>query len=306
MSTTKFAGDGNHKTYEQVVCSAELTGGIHSQLIFLIALNICFSVIAFLGNTLILLALRKESSLHPPSKLLLRTLTTTDLCVGAIVEPLAVAYFMSVVNEKWNLCHYAFVGAHIAGHILCSVSLLTMTAISVDRLLALLLGLRYRQVVTLKRTYLAVVIFGAVSIFGTAMYFCNYLITLWYGYTGISLCLATSMFSYAKIFLTLRQDQIQILQDQPSQTSPLNIARYRKTVFSALWVQLTLIVCYLPVGIVRVFMIHSGQSSSVYLASSFTLTVVFLNSSLNPILYCWKIREVGQAVKDTIRDVCSS
>ena len=45
-----------------------------------------------MGNFLILVALGKESPLHAPSKLLLRSLTTTDLFVGVVAEPLVVVY----------------------------------------------------------------------------------------------------------------------------------------------------------------------------------------------------------------------
>ena len=307
MAITNFTGDGNHKIHQELVCSADINRGTHNQLISLSVLNTFLTFTAFLGNTLILVALHKDSSLHPPSKLLLRNLATTDLCVGIIAQPLTVTYLISMVNERWNLCRYALVATHITGYILCSVSLFTLTAISVDRLLALLLGLRYRQVVTLKRTYLSVTVFWVVSIAGTTMYFWNYLINLWYGYIGISLSLVISGFSYTKIFLTLRHHHIQVQhnvrQGQPSQTSPLNIARYRKTVSSALWVQLTLVICYLRYGIVGALMTQ-GLSSSVYRAWGITATLVYLNSSLNPILYCWKMRDVRQAVKDTISGHC--
>ena len=310
MAATNYTGDGNQKTDKLLFCSEELIGGIQNERIFLTVLNIFLSITAFLGNTLILVALHKESSLHPPSKLLFRSLATTDLCVSIIAEPLAVSYFMSVINERWNICRYATVAAHITAYILCSVSLFTVTAISVDRRLALLLGLRYRQVVTVRRTYLAVTVFWLVSIGGSATYFWNYNITLWYGYIAISLCLITSISSYAKIFLTLRQHHIQlqshVRQEQPSQASPLNIARYKKTVSSALWVQLALVVCYLPHTMVDVLITQRGFSRSLYLARQFTPTLVYLNSSLNPILYCWKIREIRQAVKDTIGGVCCS
>ena len=62
----------------------DLSAGLHGHLTLLSVLHSFLSVTAFLGNTLILIALRKESSLHPPSKLLLRSLATTDLCVGLI------------------------------------------------------------------------------------------------------------------------------------------------------------------------------------------------------------------------------
>ncbi|KAL9969890.1 hypothetical protein ACROYT_G022162 [Oculina patagonica] len=291
-------------------CSVASTAGIHDQLTFLSGLNIFLSITAFLGNALILVALHKESSLYPPSKLLLRSLTTTDLCVGVFSEPLYVIFLMSVVNEHWSVCHYVFFAGHITGKILSGVSLLTMTAISVDRLLALLLGLRYRQVVTLKRTYVIVITFWVVSTIVSLTYFWKSNILLWYEIIVVSLCLVTSIFSYTRIFLTLRHHQTQI-QDhvqQQGQTNLLNIARYRKAVSSALCLQLTVVACYSPQGIVAALVTNSELSSSVLLASLYTVTLVLLNSSLNPILYCWKIEEVKQAVKDTIRQVlcCSS
>ena len=299
-------------TPHQLFCSTGLTGEIHHQLTCLLVLNIFLSISAFLGNTLILAALQKESSLHPPSKLLLRSLATTDLCVGLISEPLHVTYWMSVVNEHWNICRYSLALGFIASYLLLAVSLLTLAAISVDRLLALLLGLRYRQVVTLKRTYAIVITFWVVSSVTATMYLWNFRITIWWSHIVISLCLATSMFSYTKIFLTLRHHQTHaqdhLHQEQPSQTSPLNIARYKKAVTSALWLQVTLACCYLPHGIMEALWSNYRLSSSVFLARQCTFTLVYLNSSLNPILYCWKIREVRQAVKGTIRQVlcCSS
>ena len=310
MAATNYTEDGNQKTNELLSCPEKLTGGIHNQLIFLSVVNIFLSITAFLGNTLILVALHKESSLHPPSKLLFRSLATADLCVGIIAEPLDVFYFISVINEQWNICRYATVASYITAYILCSASLFTVTAISVDRLLALLLGLGYRHAVTLRRAHLAVTVFWLVSIAVTAMHFWNYNITLWYGYIAISLCLITSISSYAKIFLTLRHHHIQVQshvqQEQPSQASSLNIARYKKTVSSALWVQLALVVCYLPHTIVVLLVTQRGFSRSLYLARQFTPTLIYLKSSLNPILYCWKITEVRRAVKDTIRGLCCS
>ena len=94
----------------------------------------------------------------------------TDLCVGIIVEPLAVTYWTSVVKERWDICYYAYLAEKLSGHTLCSVSLLALTAISVDRPLALLLGLRYRQVVTLKRTCINAFGFWILSIVGSSSY----------------------------------------------------------------------------------------------------------------------------------------
>ena len=244
MALKNFTEDENHKTVQELFRTAEFVRGVESELIFLLVLDIFLSVTAFLGNTLILVALHKETSLHPPSKLLYRNLAITDLCVGIFVEPLVVFYWTSVVNERWDICYYTDYADSLAGYTLCTVSLLTSAAISVDRLLALLLGLRYRQVVTYRRICITANGFWILSIVGASTLFRNRRMTSWFQYTVTALGLVTTIFAYAKIFVTLRHNQIHVqnpsAQGQPSQAIPLNIARYRKAVYSALWVQGTL------------------------------------------------------------------
>ena len=128
----------------------------------------------------------------------------------------------------------------------------------------------------------------------------------------LTLCLGTSFVSfYVKIFFILPHNQIQVLdhfpQRQQNKPVSLNIARYRKAVSATLWVQMTLVVSYLPLLITEVLTPQRGMPLLVYLAREFTDTLVVLNSSLNPLLYCWRIRGERQAVKDTIRELlCSS
>ena len=83
-----------------------------------------------------------------------------------------------------------------------------------------------------------------------------------------------------------------------------NIEKYKKTVYSTLWVQLALVVCNGPFVIVTVVKTIRGISATLFVAEAFTATLVYLNSSLNPVLYCWKIKEVRMAVKDTLITLC--
>ena len=264
-----------------------------------------------LGNTVILASLNKVSSLHPPSKILLRSLALTDFCVGILLGPLFVIFLMTVVNKSLNLCRGIVVFTLFTGQVLCLVSLFTLTAISVDRLLALLLGMRYRQVVSSKRILATVVCFWILSIgFATAVFW-NKLITVYYIAIVVILCIIISTCCYIKIHQQLTHHQAQIQHVHQGQTNghePLNIARYRKTVSSELWVQLTLLACYLPMGIVTILVAVEGLTSPVFLVWTLSSTLVFFNSTLNPVLYCWKIREVRRAAIDALRQMwcCSS
>ena len=305
MAETNITKAGTQTTtLEGFICSSTLTSGIHQQLIFLSVVDIFLSITAFLGNILILVALHKESSVHPPSKLLYRCLAITDICVGLVTQPVAATYWMSPVHEDWSLCRYASAATSIAGHTLSSVSLMTVTAISVDRLLALSLGLRYRQVVTVKRTYAVIATFWVVSGVAAALHLIDHRITSWYGHATIPLLLGISIASYTKIFRALGHQHARVqdhAQQQPSHQIPQNIARYRKAVSSALWVQLALVACYLPHFIVSVLVETMKPSLSLFLSYRITELLIYFNSSLNPLLYCWKISVVRQAVKQTIR-----
>ena len=107
-------------------------------LIFLVIISSLLSFTTTLANISILFALPEVTSVHPPSKPLLRSLTMTDFGSSLIAQPLAITMILSF-------------SAFVASTIFSGVSLSKLTTISLDRLLALLLGIRYRHVVTFRR-----------------------------------------------------------------------------------------------------------------------------------------------------------
>ena len=295
-----ITGEGNYTSKLNQALSASQAGIVE----FFSALNIFLSITAAVGNALILIALKNVSSIHPQTKLFFRCLAVTDLCVGLIVQPLYATYIMSrTIQMNVNVLYYVHNIYGASSMILCSVSVLTSTAISVDRLLALLLGLRYRHVVTLKRVCVVITCFWLIAALSGTLWKYREVIA----YMGVSifcfLCLVTSIFCYTRIQMKLRHHQAQIQNNVPhgqqnGEGIPLNIARYKKTVSSIMWVQLALVACYVPWGSVAALDTNGIEDATAWMTA---ITLVLLNSSLNPILYCWKIREVKQAVKGKIR-----
>ena len=203
--------DENPRSLLAEICIAASNDLQISYTIVLLVMNALLSIIASLGNTLILFALHKESALHPPSKLLFRCLALTDLLNGCISQPLYILYLVSLLtkHQDWrgDLCLYSATFNNITTNTLCLVSLLTSTAISIDRLLALNLGLRYRQVVTFKRTSLVLLFLWVVSIGSVSSSYPMLDYNKAEMLVGAAMCvssLAISSFCYAKIVWKIR------------------------------------------------------------------------------------------------------
>ena len=135
---------------------------------------------------------------------------------------------------------------------------------------------------------------------------------------SVMLCIVTSLLSYTIIFIKLRLHQATVhptVQCNVHRAGKqigggipaLKIAQFKKTVTNIALVQSALVVCYIPFVILNaIFLLNSGLANSEVFGMASNLvysTLVYLNSSLNPFLYCWRIKEVRQAVKATIKQL---
>ena len=270
-------------------------------------LNSLLVITTTLGNILIVFALRKKSCIYPPSRFLLRSLAITDLCVGLFSQPLAALHAIAILTRQLRIYLFTSVSSYITSAVLSGVSLFVLTFISIDRLLALSLGVQYRQTVTTGRVRTFVLVSWLLNIANGAVLLSRNKFVFYIAcFTAIFVCVVITTFCYAKIYHILRLQQTKVRdigsQRQSRRSSSINIERYKRTVSNALWVHFTLLVCYLPYSIVSGLRAITGESYLV--AEGFTATLIFFNSSVNPVLYCWRIRDVRQAVKETIGQYC--
>ena len=301
----------NEKTLTGLLCNS--TSAVHrnsselSTLLLVISgLNVALSMTATLGNALILVAFHRELSLNPPSKLFLRCLAFSDLSVGLLVQPVGVVSLLTAFYHRWNFCQVAELLWYFFSILMAGFSLTTSIAISVDRLLALSLGIRYRQVVTMKRARLFIALFLLFSIGNCVTALVNSFAFHVFSASMWILLLMTSIYCYARIFFVLRNHiHAQVIpQGQPNGILQLNLSRYKKTVSTALWLLVALTICYLPFGLALIARtIASEMTGSTVITNYFAITMVYLNSSLNPLLYCWKIRELRHSVKEILRNL---
>ena len=286
-----------------------MTGAYEGIQIANCAINVLLSYTAITLNTITILALRK-TTLSSPLKTLLLSLAVSDLGVGLLVQPLYVASFV-MESEGNSSASYNFVikSYDMIVVFLCVASFLGVTALSVDRFLAIHLHLRYQAIVTHKRVVASVVSIWVLSavISQTALRI-RQVTFLMFGTISV-ICLISSAFFYYKIYVTVQRhaNQIQVLQLQPRQGDNEMVeytTRLKKAAIGTFYVYLVFLICNLPNTLF--FLIPSNlvhQSADLGTILSLADTLVFLNSSLNPLIYCWKMRHIRQAIMETLRKI---
>ena len=218
-----------------------------------VTINSIFSFTSVLGNFLIIVALQ-NSALRPPSKMLFLCLALTDLCVGLVALPCFVIYVTSMIEERFDICRIAEILMQISSFALCGISLCTVTLVSMDRSLALLFGIRYRQIVTLKRVRSTVIIFWILLLSVSLLYLLKKDAVMITFCVFALFCLAVSTFSFLKIYFTLRHRQSQVVsqseREHRQMSTRANVFKYKRTVALSVWIYLILTLCYLPFVVV--------------------------------------------------------
>ena len=261
---------------------------------------------AIMLNILTIHAIRKTSALLPkPLKTLLLSLAVSDLAVGLLVQPLQIAWLVSrsyIPLDVLNAISYAFI----------YTSFFTVVAISIDRFLAIHLHLRYQGFVTPERVFAVVISIWVLGPFLSSMWLWIPSDTTKRVYITIGgLCFICGAIVYYRIYLVVRRhaNQIQVIQVQPELQNDemTNVAGQKKSAVSTFHVYLVFLVCYLPIyclGIVDMFSLPSNRFvSGSYL---YLQTLMLLNSSLNPVVYCWKMRHIRHTILETLRNLFPS
>lgn len=170
------------------------------------------SFTAVVGNVLILVSIcRAPQFVRQPSYFLLVNLAFTDLCVGILAEPAYLVYKVSYLLNPFSvLSCYAGIAFNFLSYFLTSLSLWTAAAISLDRLLALHLHLKYNSIVTKCRVFVLIAVLLALSSVFASMFEWALDAQNTVFVCADSLALLIALLSYVRIFQIVRYHQRQI------------------------------------------------------------------------------------------------
>ena len=231
-----------------------------------------------------------------------------DVGVGLLSQPLYMSLLVMWLQQGNPGCN-THKALFIVSSFFCIASFFGVVALSVDRFLAIHLHLRYRELVTHKRVVSVVILIWVLTGF-------IFFMIWWVSFDIIRcvvvilavVCLLVTAVVYIRIYLAvqrLRKNQIHVLQgQQATENNELaNMANVVKSAFGIFYVFLLFLICSLPAFIcIAVFQII-GPSVPLQKVFLFSWTSLFLNSSLNPVIYCWKMRHIRHVVMDILRNM---
>ena len=270
-------------------------------------LNVMFSIITCVGNSTILLAIKSTRDLHTPAYVLLGCLAFSDLLVGLICQPLFVGVKIAEFEGSFTVYCWLRMLQSRSGWTTAGVSFFTIAAVSVDRLIALQLHLRYSAFVTVSRVLQATLVIWILSVI------LNVVLRFWMmtdEWFFIPLVIFVVVFlvltvSTMKIFQMVRRHQRQIKRQTDAvshpQSNTVNVLKCRKSAVTVLYIYALFVICYVPfIGTLITEMFHR-YTIKEQIAYDFSTTVIFVNSFINPVVYCWRIGEIKKAVKNILR-----
>ena len=275
--------------------------------------NGCLSCATIILNIVTIHAIRKTALLPKPLRTLLLSLAVSDVGVGLLVQPFYISTMVTWLKQKRIDCIY-YKRLMAVMKFFCVSSVCNVVTISLDRFLAVHLHLRYQELVTHKRVIAAVIsiwLFSAIisfSVFWDSLFIISQVIWL----VIMTVCPIVVVIVYWRIYIVLKRHKIQIegLQIQELQQGVQNgdllnfLRKLRKSVLGTFFVCIVFLICYLPCFILSVLLIARLLSASYfYVARLYDMTLFFLNSSLNPVMYCWKMRPIRRTLMDIMRSI---
>ena len=273
-------------------------------------LNFVFSLVATLGNLLVIRALMKASTIPATVKKLFLSMAFSDLAVALcsqLMTAIISAVMLKMASSEDDLaffCPTVLVVYSYFMYLLAFASFLNVTVIAFDRLLAVSLHLRYQELVTPIRVTIVLVSLWLTSCVAASL--CTFLpkgIEMALAVIIVIGCVLTTL-AYVRIYKVAKYHQNQIYSQNQLQNAQTREAhRQRKSAYNSLFVSVVFLAFYFPFMPCKILYMTNTSEISFLIALFASIFLIYLNSSLNPIVYCWRYREIRQIVKKTVKKI---
>ena len=249
---------------------------------------------------MVLMAIWKNSFQRTSFHILLSVLAFTDLCTGMATPLMSIPYLL-----LHTFGTVSAIGIFIEAY-LVSLTILVITLMSIERWL----HMTHRSLLTSRRGYLTAVISLLVPIPLVTLQVFNYieerLVPATNAISGVYMlsCYFATSVAYFKVFRIIRQHQQQIHGNQSRQNfgrPAIDLAKYKKSIFSILYILALFSLCVLPFIVSLFLLVLLGEDNGSWAPYHVSLVFLLSASCLNPGLYIWRMKDVRDGVKQLCR-----
>ena len=258
-------------------------------------------------NFLVIFVVRKHRQLQTTANFLLANLAASDFCIGLIFQPCKIASTVLILNCK-SVCGL-FVTIFHLGYYLATVSFLMLTLVSIDRYIAITHPFLYHRVTTSNNisiiamfvTWTLPLLVSIVSIASGQMRLPSLMFSI-LAPLSIVVCIVAQVCTIKAVRNVRKRDAtLSISADNNNTRHSLrkNYVREKATRVAGV-ILLATIGCYTPHAVLTLIRTLRKDILAFQGIYEWSKTLVIINSTLNPIIYCWILKEMRTRILQTI------
>lgn len=290
------------------VRSFEVTRLIVASSVFATILNGLMIIAATIGNALVILAIFKTRELRTNGNTLIFFLAVTDFSVGTVVQPLFAAFEITTILKKPPNC--AVVVVYTVTRALCSIlSLVTVLLVGLERSLAIFKPLKYSSLVSKRRLVFLVLgiwLFWTLIVMSRFIGITTKIFRIMVSSVIIGCHLLTG-FTYIRIERLASKHVKHIKSQMVSVANSANghASRYkreRRALRTTTLIVGCILLCYAPiVGVLLANILARLEARVSHVMFTWADIFVYLNSSLNPLIYCLRNAEFRRGILSILK-----
>ena len=295
--------------FSNTIVDQELSSLAKASYIISIIFNSITCPFTVLLNVLVILAVKSRPRLQSKPNILLACLAVTDAMNGLSAQP---AFILATTLKLLRMTSYLRISVYyqnFASRVLYVCSALHLMLVTLERLVAIEFTMRYPYVVTNRNIKVAVIAFWIVCLCSEQAALITDQTIFTNAFTGLVLtsCVLFILVSYVILYRETRRHENEIKTGQLPQEEKERFLRDRKALKTTVYVVGAVLLCLTPAAawllvssFLRVVaeelwaqMTHDQLRKTI---GPTVRTFVYLNSLINPLIYCWRQKEMRKYV----------
>ena len=269
-----------------------------------ITLNVATLPFVVVMNALIIIVIKTRRRLQTMYNIMLASLAGTDLVVGIMSQPIFVAEEIFLLTgallTEYCSIYRMTVWVYLSP---ASTSLIQLAILSVERYIAMKYSLKYDSIVTSTRLTVAIVFSWLIPTAQIIARFANSLllrVIMFYFSLSVSLLsILVIMYCHIVVYFVSRRHMKQIKSELFSREDTVKFLSEKKALITTTIIIGFVFVSFIPsilFTIVRYVLPRGYYTLRLTVPlPPFVTTCILINSFFNPVIYCWRNKELRKA-----------